>query len=118
LPAGLVEPNEQSRDGVRRCAARELEEELGFVVSDKRLTPLGPSTYPAPGIIGERHFYFQVEVDPSTRGEPSHDGSPLEHEGRVTAMELDAALEQCALGVLEDAKTELALRRLKEQLSK
>jgi len=118
LPAGLVEPSEQSRDGVKRCAARELEEELGFDVSAERMAELGPSTYPAPGIIGERHFYFHVEVDPATRGEPSHDGSPLEHGGLVTVLELDAALEQCARGVIEDAKTELALRRLKERLAK
>lgn len=115
LPAGLVEPDEQSRDGVRRSAARELEEELGFALSDDRLVELGPSTYPAPGIIGERHFYFEVSVDASERGEPSHDGSPLEHAGVVLAVELKAALALCARGIIEDAKTELALRRLAER---
>lgn len=117
LPAGLVEPNETDRDGPQRSAARELEEELGFQVEAERMQPLGPSTYPAPGIIGERHFYFEVTVDPLTRHEPSHDGSALEHGGLVLAVELDRALDLCARGLIEDAKTELALRRLKERFS-
>jgi ADP-ribose pyrophosphatase len=115
LPAGLVEPSEQSRQGLRVCAARELEEELGFALSAERLRELGPSTYPAPGIIGERHFYFEVEVDPATRGVPSCDGSPLEQGGLVRAESLARLLALCSAGQIEDAKTELALRRLAER---
>lgn len=117
LPAGLVEPHETDPDGPQRSAARELEEELGFSVEAERMLPLGPSTYPAPGIIGERHFYFEVTVDPSTRKDPSHDGSALEHGGLVLPIELERALDLCARGVIEDAKTELALRRLKERFN-
>jgi ADP-ribose diphosphatase len=115
LPAGLVEPSEQSQAGLRRCAARECEEELGFVLEPERMTELGPSTYPAPGIIAERHFYFEVRVDPSTRGTPTHDGSPLEHGGLVREVPLAHALALAASGAIEDAKTELALRRLAER---
>jgi ADP-ribose pyrophosphatase len=115
LPAGLIEPDEQTREGTRRSAARELEEELGFRLRPERLRELGPSTYPSPGIIAERHFYFEVEVDPRERAEPSQDGSPLEHGGRVLALPLDEALALAAQGVLEDAKTELGLRRLSER---
>lgn len=115
LPAGLIEESEQSKAGVVRSAAREIQEELGFEVPVSSLRELGPSTYPAPGIIGERHFYFEVEVDPSVRAEPAHDGSPLEHGGSVKAVQLREALALAARGVIEDAKTELALRRLAER---
>jgi ADP-ribose pyrophosphatase len=112
LPAGLIETGEQDPEGPRRAAQRELAEELGFEVAEHELQPLGPSTYPAPGVIAERHFFFRVEVDPAQRNEPEHDGSALEHGGRVIAVALDEALAMCRCGEIEDAKTELALRRL------
>jgi ADP-ribose pyrophosphatase len=117
LPAGLVEVDEQTPEGLRACASRELSEELGFDQPPDLLRSLGPSTYPAPGIIGERHFYFEVEVDPKTRAEPSHDGSPLEHGGLVRGVRLTDALALCAEGAIEDAKTELALRRLADRFA-
>jgi ADP-ribose pyrophosphatase len=116
LPAGLVEPEERGDTGPAESARRELAEELGFHVSVARMRPLGPSTYPAPGMIGERHFFFEVEVDPSTRQEPGCDGSPLERFGRVVSVRLDAALELCRSGAIDDAKTELGLRRLVEKI--
>ena len=67
VPAGLVEEDERSEEGLRRCAARELHEEAGFDVPPSSLQALGPSTFPAPGMIGERHFFFHVEVDPNER---------------------------------------------------
>jgi ADP-ribose pyrophosphatase len=116
LPAGLIEPSERSPAGAVRAAQRELQEELGFEVSVDSLTPLGHSTFPAPGFVAERHFYFEVRVDPAARREPSLDGSALEHFGRVLDLPLHEALELCKTGVIEDAKTELALRRLLEKL--
>lgn len=117
LPAGLVEESEQSALGLRACASRELQEELGFEQPPDLLRELGPSTYPSPGVIGERHFYFEVEVDPKSRREPANDGSPLEHGGLVRSARLSEALELCRAGVIEDAKTELALRRLVERFT-
>lgn len=117
LPAGLVEVGEQTPDGLRACASRELAEELGFDQPPDLMRELGPSTYPAPGIIGERHFYFEVEVDPKSRTEPSNDGSPLEHGGLVRSVRLADALALCAQGSIEDAKTELALRRLADRFA-
>lgn len=115
LPAGLVEPEEQRPDGPREAARRELEEELGFAVSAEELRELGPSTFPAPGFIAERHFFFEVEVDPAARREPGLDGSALEAFGVVTAVSLDEALDLARQGSICDAKTELALRRLRDR---
>jgi ADP-ribose pyrophosphatase len=115
LPAGLVEADEQSPEGLLRGAARELSEEAGFEVDPARLSPLGPSTYPCAGVIAERHFFFEVAVDPASRDEPSLDGSALERDGRLLDMPLAAALEMCRRGEIEDAKTEIALRRLAER---
>jgi ADP-ribose diphosphatase len=114
LPAGLVEVEERSPEGLRRCAARELLEELGFRVAPDALRPLGPASFPAPGIVGERHFYFHAEVDPAARLAPTEDGSALEKDAAVVAVPLDDALDLARAGGLEDAKSELALRRLAE----
>lgn len=116
LPAGLVEPGDQTAEGVVRTAQRELLEELGFSVTTERLHRLGPSTFPAPGFIAERHYFFEVEVDPSTREDPTLDGSVLERAGVIVALPLTQALKCCRTGVLMDSKTELALRRLEEIL--
>jgi ADP-ribose pyrophosphatase len=115
LPAGLIEPGEQNAKGPQVAAQRELAEELGFEVAVGSLKELGPSTFPAPGFIGERHFFFEVAVDPEQRKEPSLDGSALEHFGQVIALPLEEALDHCRSGRIVDSKTELALRRLSER---
>jgi ADP-ribose pyrophosphatase len=117
LPAGLIEPGEQSLEGVRRCASRELAEELGFHVAPESFVELGPSAFVAPGFIAERHYFLAVEVNPAAAAPPELDGSPLEMGGVVFAMPLDGALELCRNGAIVDEKTELGLRRLKELLA-
>ncbi len=116
LPAGLVESDERSPAGVARAAQRELHEELGFAVALDALHALGPSTFPAPGFVAERHFFFEVAVDPSLRGEPLLDGSALERFAEIVDVSLDEALDMCRSGAIEDSKTELVLRRLQERL--
>ncbi len=115
LPAGLIEPHERGPGGAAAAAARELEEELGYRVEAERFQPLGVSTFPSPGVIGERHHYLHVEVRPEARGQPSLDGSALEQGGLVASVPLDTALALCRAGAFEDAKTELGLRRLAER---
>lgn len=114
LPAGLIEPGEQTRRGVLAAARRELEEEVGFALDLGEFQELGPPTVPCPGVIAERQFFVSVSVDPGQRLEPTLDGSALERYGRVVAVPLRAALEGCRRGEVEDAKTELGLRRLAE----
>jgi len=115
LPAGLIEPNEQSPAGLLRSAQRELAEELGFEVPVSRFHELGASVFPVPAMIAERLYFFEVKVDPDSRGEPTLDGSALEHFGKVVALPVNEALELCRSGQLMDGKTELALRRLVER---
>ena len=114
VPAGLVEPDEQTPEGLVACARRELLEETGFDVPAFDIAPLGPPSFPAPGMIGERHFFFHARVDPQKRIPPPEDGSVLERKASIEAVPLERALEACRSGEIEDAKTELALRRLAE----
>lgn len=114
LPAGLVEPGECSPEGLLRCASRELEEELGFAVDPAHFAPLGPASFPSAGVIGERHHYFRVEVDPARRAAPAEDGSVLERDAVIVAVDLEEAVAFCRSGDIEDSKTEIALRRLAE----
>ena len=116
LPAGLIEPSEQSPSGILKAAQRELREELGFDVDLDAFSSLGTPGFPAPAILAERHYFLAVRIDPNQRGEPSLDGSPLEYGGKVIHLPLTEALERCRHGDFEDEKTELGLRRLGDRL--
>lgn len=115
LPAGLVEPSEQSPEGLLHAAKRELHEELGFEVAAEAFSELGASVFPVPAMIAERLYFFEVTVDPASRKEPVLDGSALERFGEVVAVQVAEVLEQCRRGSLVDGKTELAVRRLIER---
>ncbi len=112
--AGLVEVDECSRVGLVRCARRELREELGFDVPLSKLRSMGPSIFPSPGVMGERQHFFHVEVRPDERERPVEDGSVLERRAIILAIPLTEAMDLVRAGVIEDAKTELAFRRLGE----
>jgi ADP-ribose pyrophosphatase len=112
LPAGLVEPGEDPA----ATAARELAEELGFTVDPRAMRPLGGWTFPAPGMIGERHLFYEVVVDERTRVTPTEDGSALERAAAIVALPVADAIEHCRSGAIRDAKTELGLRRLAETM--
>ena len=114
LPAGLIEVNEVGLEGVFGCAARELEEELGFRATRSEFGLLGAPVLPAPALLAEQQFFLHVRVDPTARRAPTLDGSPLEHGGRVVALPVSEALRACQRGLFPDAKTELGLRRLSE----
>jgi ADP-ribose pyrophosphatase len=113
VPAGLIEPGESPRG----AAVREMAEELGFHVAESALADLGPPSYPAPAFIGEAHHFFHVEVDPTTRTEPDGDGSPVESGAMIVSIPLDDVLAACRRGEIRDEKTELALRRLADEIA-
>ena len=115
---GLVKPGEKTPQGVVTTAQRELLEELGFEVETSQLQSLGPSTFPAPGIVSERLFYFHVAVDPNQRRAPELDGSPLERFGEVIDVPLSDALAWCTTGGIEDVKTEIGLRRFADIIAR
>jgi ADP-ribose pyrophosphatase len=109
--AGLIDAGETPE----AAAARELEEELGVRVATLALEPLGPSVFPAPGIIAEQQHFFAIALD-APPAEPEGDGSALEAASEIVCVTLDAALAAARGGALQDSKTELALRRLRERL--
>jgi len=115
LPAGLVEPSEQSPAGLVHAAQRETHEELGFELEPSAFVELGASVFPVPAMIAERLYFFEVTVEPARRVEPVLDGSALEHWGAVVAVPVTEVLDQCRRGILMDCKTELAVRRLIER---
>jgi ADP-ribose pyrophosphatase len=117
--AGIVEPQDQGEAGLRRRAALEVEEEAGFRVTNEDIEFLGAGSFPCPGAIPERYWLMAVAIaDPEAQRPLCGDGSPMEEGARTLWMELDAAIAACVAGEIEDAKTELALRRLRERLGR
>ena len=115
VPAGLVEPEERGEEGLRACASRETLEEVGLEVAPDRFEALGPPVALSPGVLGEKLHFLHATVDPSRRGTPVEDGSPTEEHAAVRFIPLREALEATRDGRIQDAKTEVALRRLAER---
>lgn len=117
VPAGLVEADERSPEGLRRCAARELFEEVGARAPEASFEPLGSAVFPASGVLGERHHFFHVEVDPRAIEAPAEDGSALERHAVIASVAVPDALAMIRRGELSDGKTEIAVRRLAERFA-
>ena len=95
----------------------ELLEELGFSVSLESLRPLGPSTFPAPGFVSPGGISFSKSKSCRACATGRHSTAQQALYPVVVAVSLEEALELCRSGVIEDSKTELALRRLAERLA-
>lgn len=118
LVAGIVEGEDRGEDGVRRRAALEVAEEAGYQVLPADIVLLGAGTFPVPGMIAERWWLTAVEVTaPDQQPAPQGDGSPMEEGAESRWMPLEAAIAACVAGTLEDTKTELTLRRLRDHLT-
>ncbi len=111
LPAGLIEASEQGESGIAACASRETLEETGLVVAPEQFAALGPAVFLSPGVVAERLYYRSAEVEPSSRGVPTEDGSPVEARMAVHFVSLEETLEACAEGLIGDAKSEVGIRR-------
>jgi ADP-ribose pyrophosphatase len=123
LVAGVLEPGEQGEAALFHRAAEEVREEAGVEVPSARFERLGGPFFVVPGIASEKIHLVHAEVtrfggDGPFDAPHQGDGSPLE-EGAVLAWrELHAAIRACEAGEIEDAKTELALRRLAARLDR
>jgi ADP-ribose pyrophosphatase len=96
-PAGTLEPGEEPA----ACAARELEEETGFVA--KSIRPLG-SWYPSPGLLDETMFLFHATG--LEQGKRALDEDEFVDTLLVTREEAAAMARD---GRIRDGKTLLAL---------
>jgi ADP-ribose pyrophosphatase len=123
LVAGVLEPGEVGLAALRRRGAEEVREEAGIEVAPEKLIPLGGPFFPLPGIVSEKiHLLAAEVVRPPGEGpyDAPHegDGSPLEEGAVLEWRELFAAIAACEGGEIEDAKTEIALRRLAARLGR
>jgi ADP-ribose pyrophosphatase len=122
LVAGVLEPGEVGLDALRRRASEEVREEAGLEIDPSRFEPLGGPFFMLPGIASEKIHLMAAEVargpgPPVWSAPETGDGSPLEEGAELRWRPLGAAVEACERGEIEDAKTELALRRLHARLA-
>jgi ADP-ribose pyrophosphatase len=116
LVAGIIERDDTGTDGVKHRAAAEALEEAGFRIDPAQVMLLG-DVFPSPGAMAEKFWLTAAEVaDPEDHLPLEGDGSPMEEGGSIRWMLLDEAIAACVRGDIEDAKTELALRRLRDRL--
>jgi ADP-ribose pyrophosphatase len=111
LVAGVLEREDRGEAGLRRRAAEETREEAGFRVSPDEVQVLGGSFFLAPGILSEKIHPTAVEVTGRAQEVPEGDGSPLEEGATLHWWPIEALLEACRIGAVEDAKTEIMVGR-------
>ena len=117
LVAGIIEAGDRGEVGLRARAAAEVREEAGFDVAPDAIELLGAGMLPSPGCQTEKLYFAAVCVDPEAQRELAGDGSPMEEGARTSWRGLEDAIAACVAGELVDAKTELALRRLRDRLA-
>jgi ADP-ribose pyrophosphatase len=97
LPAGTLEPGEAPDS----CAARELEEEIGYRAG--KLTKLA-EFYPSPGVLSEcMHLFLAEELQPAQQ--KLDPGESIE----VEILPFDEAVQSVMRGEIRDAKTIVGL---------
>jgi ADP-ribose pyrophosphatase len=97
LPAGTLEPGEAPDS----CAARELEEEIGYRAG--KLTKLA-EFYPSPGVLSEcMHLFLAEELQPTQQKLDPGESIELE------ILPFDEAVQSVMRGEIRDAKTIVGL---------
>lgn len=116
--AGIVEAHDNGEAGIRERASIEVLEEAGLAVDADAIEFLGAGTFPSPGSMPEKFWLTAVKVGADAIAqEPATDGSPMEEGATCRWMKIDQAIEACVRGEIEDCKTELILRRLRDRLA-
>lgn len=121
IVAGVLEPGELGLAALKHRAAEEAREEAGLDIPPDAIQPLGGPFFPLPGIVSEKIHVLETEVrrgaGPDVLDAPHEgDGSPLEEGSHLQWRTLPEALRACDAGEIEDAKTEIAFRRLAARL--
>jgi ADP-ribose pyrophosphatase len=119
VPAGLVEPGERGEAGLFARARAETLEEVGLELPLERFASLGPPTSLSPGLIAEKlHFVCAEVFDTDPHAQAAGDGHPVEEGALSRFVPLTDALLAIDAQRLHDVKTEVALFRLRERLSR
>jgi ADP-ribose pyrophosphatase len=119
--AGSLEAGDLGVAGTLKRAASEAHEEAGVHVRPEDGSELGGGYFPAPGTLSEKVYTTAFEVPgaavvaPRCAAGPG-DGSVVEADSWLEWRELGDAISACARGEIEDAKTEISLRRLASRL--
>ncbi len=116
IVAGLLEAEDRGEAGVQRRAAIEAHEEAGYRVDPASVTLLGAASFPTPGAFPEQFVFAACDVSGLLGEPPPSDGHPLEEGSWLRWMPLEEAIAACVRGEIADCKTEIALRRLRDQL--
>ncbi|MBL8935888.1 MAG: NUDIX hydrolase [Archangium sp.] len=111
IVAGLIEPSDEGERAVRARGVEEVHEEAGIRVEVDAVKHLGPPFFVAPGIISEKIFLTHVDVTGLPMEPAPGDGSHLEEGGTLAWRSLESLQQALCDGVIQDAKTELALGR-------
>jgi ADP-ribose pyrophosphatase len=115
--AGIIEEGEVGEAAIRARAADEAWEEAGVRIDPADFIALGTS-FPSPGMTAERFWFLAARVPPGGEAPLPGDGSPMEEGATTRWLPLDEAIRMCVAGEIEDAKTELILRRLRDRLDR
>ncbi len=110
--AGILEADDRGEEGLHARAAEELLEEAGLRVPPTDVVSLGPPVFNSLGIMAERIYFCAVPAPLEELEDPEGDGTPLEEGSAPELYTMEQALALCERGEIQDAKTELALRRL------
>ncbi|MSP62286.1 MAG: NUDIX hydrolase [Myxococcales bacterium] len=116
--AGIIEQGEVGEEAIRRRAVDEAWEEAGYRIAPEAVELLGAGSFPSPGMTAEKFWLAAARVEGAEGAVIEGDGSPMEEAATIRWVALEEAIAQCETGEIEDAKTELALRRLAGRLAR